>query len=193
MQSQKKIYPPGDFGIWLVIYIELFTFAGLFIGYAFSRRKDIELFNSSQELLQQGFGFINTILLISSSYFVVKAVNSIKKEHHIKKHKKASKFLLIASILACVFLIIKLIEFYNKYEQGITISTNSFFMFYYILTGFHFLHVVLGVIILLILAKKTKNKAYSSENCIALESGASYWHMVDLVWIILFPLIYILR
>ena len=192
MRNSKELYPPGDFGIWLVIYIELFTFGGLFIGYAFSRRQDIELFNSSQKLLEQGFGFINTILLITSSFFVFKAVQTIKK-FELNKDKKASDFLLLASFLGSIFLIIKLVEFYHKYEQGITISTNSFFMFYYMLTVFHFLHVVLGVIILFILAKKAKNKAYTSKNCIALESGASYWHMVDLVWIILFPLIYILR
>lgn len=193
MESQQKIYPPGDFGIWLVIYIELFTFGGLFIGYAFSRRQDIELFNSSQKLLEQGFGFVNTILLITSSYFVINAVRSIKDEFHVKKHKKATNYLFLAAFLGSIFLVLKLIEFYHKYEQGITISTNSFFMFYYMLTVFHFLHVVLGVIILFILAQKTKQQTYTSIDCMGLESGASYWHMVDLVWIILFPLIYILR
>ena len=80
----KDDLPPGDFGIWLVIYIELFTFAALFIAYAFARRAELELFNQSQLLLDQHSGFINTLILITSSYFVVKAIESIQ---NIQDHK----------------------------------------------------------------------------------------------------------
>lgn len=193
MSVERKKYPPGDFAIWIIIYIELITFAALFLGYAFSRRLDIELFNNSQLLLEQNLGFINTIALITSSYFVVKAIEIIKNEEKANTFFLASNYLLAAIALGILFLVLKVMEFSHKYEQGINLSTNNFFMFYFLLTIFHFLHVVLGVIILYTLYKKTKIGSYTSSNHIGLETGASYWHMVDLLWIILFPLIYIMR
>ncbi len=76
----KTPYPPGDFGIWVIVYIELVSFGLLFLGYAFSRRADVALFNESQLLLEQKLGFLNTLILITSSYFVVKA-HSIYSRH----------------------------------------------------------------------------------------------------------------
>lgn len=192
MEVIKQKYPPGDFAIWIIIYIELITFGAFFIGFAFARRLDIELFNESQGQLQATFGFINTLILITSSFFVVKAVELIKQE---KKQNKlfASYWLLAAIFLGFAFLSIKLFEFYTKIQEGINLSTNTFFMFYYIMTVFHFLHVVLGVFILFVLYKQAKKGAYTKDNHKGLLTGASYWHMVDLVWIVLFPLLYIMR
>lgn len=193
MQNIKKKYPPGDFAIWIIIYIELITFAALFLGYAYSRRLDLELFNKSQLLLEQNLGFINTIALITSSYFLVKAIEIIKKDEKTNTFFLASNYILGAIALGIIFLVLKIFEFSHKYEQGINLSTNTFFMFYFLLTIFHFMHVLLGVIILFNLYKKTKTGGYTKSNHLGLETGASYWHMVDLLWIILFPLIYIMR
>jgi len=192
----KEKYPPGDFAIWIIIYIELLTFSLLFLGYAFSRRGDIELFNTSQLMLSQTSGFINTFILITSSYFVVKAVKSIKNMTHVT-HKessiKASKWLLFAMMCGMAFLIIKITEFSHIFSEGINLSTNSFFMFYLLLTGFHFMHVLLGSVILFNIYQKTKTFGYLPDDYRGFETGTSYWHMVDLLWIILFPLIYIIR
>lgn len=193
MKTLKKPYPPGDFGIWIIIYIELITFGALFLGYAYSRRLDVVLFNTSGLLLDQRAGVVNTLLLITSSWLVVKAVHTIKRMKEKEAIKEASLLLLGAIGLACIFLVIKLLEFTDKYEQGINLSTNTFFMFYFILTIFHFLHVLLGVVILYKLYKKTKQGGYTSLEHTGLETGASYWHMVDLLWIVLFVLIYIIR
>ncbi|MGB6328032.1 MAG: cytochrome c oxidase subunit 3 [Halarcobacter sp.] len=193
MQNIIKKYPPGDFAIWIIIYIELITFAALFLGYAYSRRLDLELFNKSQLLLEQNLGFINTIALITSSYFLVKAIEIIKKDEKTNTFFLASNYILGAIGLGTIFLVLKIFEFSHKYEQGINLSTNTFFMFYFLLTIFHFMHVLLGVIILFNLYKKTKIGGYTKSNHLGLETGASYWHMVDLLWIILFPLIYIMR
>jgi len=193
MNKIKTKYPPGDFAIWIIIYIELLTFGLFFIGYIYSRRGDIELFNASQTLLDQRLGFINTIILLTSSYFVVKAVNIIKSINTKEAYTKASRYLIGAIGLGGIFLVLKMSEFIGKYEQGINLSTNKFFMFYFLLTMFHFLHVLLGMIILYNLQQKTKIGGYTKDNHIGLETGASYWHMVDLLWIVLFPLIYIIR
>ena len=188
--TSKGALPPGDFGIWIIIYVELVTFGALFLGYAFSRRLDIELFNQSQLLLDQQSGFINTIVLITSSWFVVQAVDLIKQG---KSKDIAAKWLLSAIAMGFIFMLIKSIEFSDKFEQGINLSTNTFFMFYLLLTMFHFLHVVLGLVILFTLYRNTNKSKYTQENHEGLLTGASYWHMVDVLWIVLFPLVYIMR
>ena len=193
MEKIKTTYPPGDFAIWVIIYIELLTFGLFFIGYIFSRRNDIELFNQSQLLLDPTKGFINTIILISSSFFVVKAVYAIKNFETEQAIASAKNWLLGAIGLGGMFLVIKMTEFIGKYHEGINLSTNKFFMFYFLLTMFHFLHVMLGMIILYNLYNKTKVGGYTKTDHKGLETGASYWHMVDLLWIVLFPLIYIIR
>jgi len=185
----KKKLPPGDFGIWVIIYVEFVTFAALFIGYAFARRANVEIFNQSQLLLDQKSGFINTLVLITSSWFVVKAVKAIKNNNS----KLSSDWLLRAMGVGSIFIVVKVMEFADKFEQGINLSTNTFFMFYLMLTVFHFLHVILGLIILFNIYKKTKLGGYSDKDHIGMETGASYWHLVDLLWIVLFPLIYIMR
>lgn len=190
---KKEPYPPGDFGIWLIVYMELITFGLLFMGYIFSRRSDVELFNASQLILDQRLGFINTLILITSSYFVVKALDAVKNMELSRASAEASKYLLLAMSLGGAFLFIKIIEFSEKFSQGISLSTNTFFMFYLLLTAFHFLHVLLGVVVLYKVRVKTKLGGYTKENHLGMESGATYWHLVDLLWIVLFPLVYIIR
>jgi nitric oxide reductase NorE protein len=192
----KEPYPPGDLAIWIIIYVEFITFALLFLGYAFSRRLDVELFNASQLAVNQTSGFINTFILITSSYFVVKAVKSIRnmtQESQKESNMKASKWLLFAIMCGIAFLMIKVTEFSYIFGVGIHMSTNTYFMFYIMLTVFHFLHVLLGTGILFIIYKKTKIYGYLPNDSKGIETGASYWHMVDLLWIVLFPLVYIIR
>lgn len=192
----KEKYPPGDFSIWIIIYVELITFALLFLGYAFSRRADVELFNASQLVLSQTSGFINTFILITSSYFVVKALKSIEdmsQESYKESNAQASKWLFFAIVCGIFFLIIKITEFSHIFGEGINLSTNKFFMFYILLTGFHFMHVLLGTVILFNIYQKTKRSGYELGEYGGFETGASYWHMVDLLWIVLFPLVYIIR
>jgi len=188
--TSKRELPPGDFGIWIIIYVELVTFGALFLGYAFSRRLEIELFNESQLLLNQQTGFINTLVLITSSWFVVQSVKLIKQG---QSKEIAARWLLSAIAMGFIFIMIKSMEFSDKFEQGINLSTNTFFMFYLLLTVFHFLHVVLGIVILFTLYQNTKKSKYTQDSHEGLLTGASYWHMVDLLWIVLFPLVYIMR
>ena len=192
----KKRYPPGDFGVWIIIYVELLTFGLFFIGYAFSRRANIEMFNTSQLMLNQTSGFINTLILITSSYFVAKGVHimqTMTQENVAEANKKASIWLLLAMVCGVAFLFIKGSEFAHIFGEGITLSTNKFFMFYLLLTMFHFMHVGLGTVILFNIRQRTKTSGYTPDDTRGFESGASYWHMVDLLWSVLFPLVYIIR
>lgn len=188
MKQEPRLLP-GDFAIWIIIFAELLVFGIFFISYAVARVYNLEMFNHYQLTLNRETGAINTILLITSSYFVVRAVNSIKKNHV----KQCYHFVYASIACGGLFLIIKGIEFYDKFSIGIDLSTNTFYMFYFLLTMFHFIHVVLGLLILLAVAIKAQRGGYSSSEYNGVETAGAYWHMVDLAWIILFPLIYIIR
>jgi len=180
---------PGDLAIWFFIFAELLVFGVYFLIYAVMRIQNLQMFNQYQLTLNRELGAANTILLITASYFVVRAVQAIKKNNI----SACIHWLYAALGGGAGFLILKSIEYYDKFSHGIRLSTNTFYMFYLSLTMFHFLHVILGMIILFAVAIKARNGAYSAQNYMGVETGASYWHMVDLVWIILFPLVYIIR
>ena len=180
---------PGDFAIWFFIFAELLVFGIAFMSYAIARIQDVEMFNQYQLTLNSEIGAVNTVLLITASYFVVRAIHAIRIND-----VKACVFWLYASLgCGAGFLLLKSLEFYDKFSNGINLDTNTFYMFYLSLTMFHFLHVILGMIILFAITIKAQRGGYSAQDHIGIETGASYWHMVDLVWIILFPLVYIIR
>lgn len=180
---------PGDFAIWIFIFAEMLAFGVLFVAYAFTRAQDIALFNESQLTLSRTAGVINTLVLITSSYFVVRGVADIKRG----LSRQCAHWLTGAVLLGGVFVSIKLVEFNAKFAADITMSTNHFYMFYLSLTFFHFMHVLMGMVILSVIIIKARRGGYSSLDYTGVETGASFWHMVDFLWIILFPLIYILR
>ena len=187
--GRKKQDLPGDFAIWIFIFAELLVFGIFFLAYAFARAGNVELFNEYQQHLDRESGAINTIVLITSSYFVVLAVNAIR--HNAAQ--LCARWIGLAVLLGGVFVYLKLFEFGSKHADGITLSTNTFYMFYLSLTFFHFMHVLMGMVILTVVAVKAWQGAYSAETHAGVETGASYWHMVDLVWIVLFPLVYVMH
>lgn len=193
MQTQVVVesdrYPPGDLAIWIFILAELAAFGAFFGAYAFTRMQNVEMFNHYQSMLDSDAALINTFALITSSYFVVRAVASIRDNNN----QGCVRWLLAALVMGAIFLIVKSQEYAHHINEGITLSTNTFYMFYLSLTFFHFMHVIMGMVILAAVAVKAKRGGYSSQQHTGVETGASYWHMVDLVWLILFPLVYVMR
>lgn len=187
--KNNQLELPGDFALWIFIFAEMLAFGVLFVAYAFARAQNVELFNESQLTLSRTSGAINTLVLITSSYFVVRGVSAIKRD----LSKQCTYWLTGAVLLGSVFISIKTVEFYTKFSADITMSTNTFYMFYLSLTFFHFMHVLMGMIILIYIIAKARRGAYNAQNYIGVETGASFWHMVDFLWIILFPLVYIIR
>lgn len=187
--ARKKEDLPGDFAIWIFIFAEMLAFGVLFVAYAFTRAKNVELFNVSQLTLSRTSGAINTLVLITSSYFVVRGVTAIKRG----LSTQCAHWLTGAFLLGGVFVSIKVVEFDAKFDAGITMSTNDFYMFYLSLTFFHFMHVLMGMVILASIIFKARRGGYSAHNHVGVETGASFWHMIDFLWIILFPLVYIIR
>lgn len=180
---------PGDLAIWIFILAEMLAFAVFFSAYAFARASNVELFNQYQQTLDRNAGALNTVLLITGSWFVVLAVQAA----HRDDGKAISRNIALGFICGAGFLVIKVFEYAEKFGAGISLSTNTFYMFYISLTFFHFMHVILGMVILTAIWLQARKGAYTSQNAHGLESGAAYWHMVDLLWIILFPLVYVMR
>ncbi|WP_298449042.1 cytochrome c oxidase subunit 3 [uncultured Marinobacter sp.] len=178
---------PGDLAVWIFIFAELAVFGILFIGFAVARSLDPATFQAGRDILHPWIGLLNTAALITASYLVATAVHQFRE-----KRSGVHLRLWLAVAVSCIYTIGKMYEYVNLYSQGYNLGTDTFFMFYFFLTFFHFMHVILGQIILIILAVKVGNGDYDGSDMNGMESGASYWHMVDLVWLVLFPMIYVL-
>jgi nitric oxide reductase NorE protein len=187
--SRPDRYPPGDLAIWVFILAELGAFAAFFGAYAFTRMHNVALFNEYQLTLDRTAALFNTFALITSSYFVVRSVTAIREDDS----RGCVRWLLAALAMGTLFLVIKGGEYAHHFGQGINLRTNTFYMFYISLTFFHFMHVIMGMVILSAVAVKARRGGYSAAEHTGVETGASYWHMVDLVWLILFPLVYVMR
>ncbi len=179
----------GDLGVWFVILLELLTFAILFVAYAFARNREPALFEAGQATLDLHSGALNTVLLITGSWCVARAVQAVRSD----ASRAAGHWLLGALGCGGGFVVVKLEEYAAKAQAWSDMGDNTFYMLYFMLTGFHFLHVVVGMLALAYLWWRTQQGAYSRDHCHALETGAAFWHMVDLLWIVLFPLVYVLR
>jgi len=179
----------GDLAIWIFILAELLVFGVFFAAYAFARANNIELFDAEQAALNRNAGAINTLLLLTSSYFVVRAVQCAEAG----LGRLSARWVLGAMACGGGFVVIKLWEYSAQFGAGISLSSSTFHMFYISLTFFHFMHVLLGMVILGALWNNARQGRYDANNMNGIESGAAYWHMVDLVWLILFPLVYVMR
>jgi len=179
---------PGDLAMWFFILAELTVFAILFIGFAVAEQLNPTMFIEGKAKLHQISGLINTLTLITSSFFVALALNAM----HKGDGQKSAKLLVVAKLVASVYIAIKVWEYLSLFEQNIDIETNTFFTLYFMITFFHLMHVLLGMVILIFIAVKSSRNEYNASNISGFESGASYWHMVDMLWIILFPLIYVI-
>ncbi|MFM0027290.1 cytochrome c oxidase subunit 3 [Paraburkholderia madseniana] len=180
---------PGAEGVFVFIAADMMVFGLLFAAFVIERGKNLDLFNLCRQTLNFNYGGINTLILLTSSWFVVMAVQAAKAN----KLRHVPHFIAIGVLCGATFGVLKIVEYTEKMSAGISMLTNDFYMFYFILTGIHLLHVVGGIVVLVILWKKARLGAYNGKNCTGLESGASFWHMVDLLWIFLFPLLYLMK
>lgn len=183
----KLAYPPGGVLIWIVIYLELVTFGMAILALAYYGSQERELFHESSIKLNRVIGTINTIFLLTSGLFVALGVHAFKA----KNFTLAARWFHFAVWGGFGFLVLKMVEYYQKLEAGLTMDSNSFFTFYWLLTAFHWIHVLVGMVILLIIRRSIVKKQAATliED---VEAGAAFWHMCDLVWLLLYPMLYLL-
>ena len=171
---------PGDLMMWVLIVSELLVFGAGLAAFLGVRIMDPEGFAEARKLLHPTLAGINTIILITSGFLAALAGEAIAA----RKVTECRLYLFGAALLGVLFLLIKGYEFADLAGQGISTETHPFFTFYYLLTGFHAMHVLAGIGILAVVGWK-----HSVRN---VEVGTAFWHMVDLVWVLLFPVVYLL-
>ncbi len=177
-------YPPGGLLIWIVVLLELFTFGIGLVLMTYLERQEPSVFFESRRILNSSLATLNTIILLSSGYFMAIGVSFAKK---INLNKASNNFV-IATILGIAFLVIKAVEYFQKFNLEIFPETNTFFTFYFLLTAFHAIHVLFGIGLFTFIITKLKIGKYKLED---IEASAIFWHMCDLIWLLLFPLIYL--
>lgn len=181
--------PPGDPGVWVFITADIFFFGFLFNIFIWERLRNVALFEQSRKLLDPNIGLANTLFLLTSSWFVVGAVHAARQG----RRDALLRFLALAIVAGSGFAISKISEYAHKAAAGVSMLTNDFFMYYFILTGLHFFHFMIGMIVLGVLWSRARRGPLDGRYVVWIESGASYWHMVDLLWLLIFPLMYLLR
>lgn len=172
---------PGNPMMWILIISELAVFGAFFLIFAGNRLMEPDLFAQSQAQLSRLMGGLNTIVLVTSGYFAARAVPGVMRGNKAV----ARRWLVAASAGGALFLGLKFSEYADKAAVGIGIETNSFFTLFYLLTGFHALHVVFGLFLMGIAIWRC-----SVANVITI---TAFWHMVDLIWVILYPVVYLMR
>lgn len=186
-------------GMWLFLFTELILFGGMFIVYAVYRFKFGQEFHLAAKELDRFIGTINTIVLLTSSLTVAMSITAIQLGK-----KKLSLFLVGTTIiLALAFLVNKYFEWSHKIEHGIYPGSPEllnkppgeilYFGLYYTMTGLHALHVIVGMVILAVVMVSIKKETINKDSFVRLEAGGLYWHLVDIIWIFLFPLFYLLH
>ncbi len=191
INSKNIYYPPGGILIWIIITLELLTFGIALIALVVYSKENPKLFHESRLLLNQSFGAINTIFLLISGFFMATSVYNFK-QNNLKKTKLYLKLTMLGGFL---FLLLKSVEYYHKIDVGLLIDSNTFFTFYWLLTGFHVIHVMVGLVILSYFyfsIKKQINGNATKLETEDLEAGAAFWHMCDLIWLLIFPVIYLI-
>ena len=187
-------------GMWAFLATEVMFFGGLFIAYAAYRLAYPEAFTAASRELDLALSTINTFVLLSSSLMMALGVHAAQTD----KKKALVTFLLLTILLGLVFLGIKVVEYAEKFEHHLvpgatflfpepyTNPAELFFSLYFVTTGLHAVHMIIGIGVLLYLTFKAWRNHFSSLNYDPVEMVGLYWHFVDIVWVFIFPLYYLI-
>jgi len=185
-QNQTGI-PNGKLGMWLFLASEVMLFGGLISSYVILRTGSVNFGFPSRELLGVPLATLNTFVLISSSVTMVLALSGMQEGDLVS----FKRYMLITLGLGFVFLGIKATEYHHKILEGITLTSSLFGSFYFTLTGLHALHVIGGLVLNSYILVNGLNGNINPEHSERVEYAGLYWHFVDIVWIFLFPIIYL--
>jgi nitric oxide reductase NorE protein len=181
---------PGEVGIWIFVLGDMLIFGVFFVVYLAYRAAAPELFELSRRTLSSTFGVVNTLLLLTGSLFVVQAVHAMRR----RSEAVAARLFLLAMATGIVFIVDKVFEYRDEIAAGHTPMTNEFYTFYFMFTGLHLIHLCIALVFLVIalrVVRRPATTARSARDMRTVESAASFWHLVDLLWIVLFPLLYL--
>ena len=191
-------FETAQIGMWVFLAQELLFFSGLFVAYAVFRTLYPEMFLEASHHLSWKMGALNTVFLITSSFTMVMGVRSAQ----LSKIKQCIQYLVATFVLAGAFMVVKFFEYQEKFHHGFLPSNfftgegfhdtlHIFFGIYFVLTGLHGLHVVIGMGLIAWLIIRARRGEFHAQYFTPVEMVGLYWHLVDLVWIFLFPLLYL--
>ena len=198
--SSQQQFDAAKLGMWLFLVTEILLFSGMFVAYAVYRVWYPEVFAAASTELNPWLGGINTVVLLASSLTVALAIHAAQTD----ERKALTRFLIITVLLAGVFLVVKYFEYTHKFHLGIFPGDHFayaeldqpyvpiFFSIYYVMTGIHGVHVLVGMGVLSWLAWRSYRGHFSSTYYTPVELSGLYWHLVDIIWIFLFPLLYLI-
>ncbi|GAY17150.1 cytochrome c oxidase subunit 3 [Mycobacterium sp. shizuoka-1] len=178
---------PGEQGTWVFLLGDMGVFAAFFATFMVERSKAPEVFDAARKTLHVNIGLVNTLVLLTSSLFVVAAIGAIRTG----ARSTAFTALLIAMGCGVVFVALKVTEYVLLAGAGHGPGGNHFYLYYFILTGLHLLHVCIGILVLALMLTQTRRTELSATRLAVIEGGGCFWHLVDLLWIVLFPLLYL--
>ena len=180
---------PGEEGIWVFVLGDMTVFALFFATFMYSRGKNRAVFAHDHAELHVALGTVNTVLLLSSSLLVVLAVQ------RVLAGRRAGAWPLIAAALSCGvgFVVVKAVEWTQLFADHKGVGSGEFFSYYFMFTGIHLLHVLIGLAVLSRLIVVIRRAEFTDKQARLCETGGIFWHMVDLLWVVLFALFYLVR
>ena len=185
--AEPARFVPGQPDMWAFVLFEAFLFTAYFTVYIVCRTRSADLFLQSQAHLDLRVGGFNTLVLLASSWSVARCAQAARE----RSFRAALTNAFLTMLFGFVFLVSKVLEWAREIDKGFTFTTNEFFSFYYFLTGLHFLHLLIGFVFLGIVVYQLWSPARRSQELI--ETGATYWHTIDFLWIVIFALLYVMR
>jgi nitric oxide reductase NorE protein len=178
---------PGERGVWVFVLIDMCFFGIIFASFAYERAGAADLFFRAQRSLDVRLGLINTVLLLTSSWLVALATNAAPH----KTRREIRGLFGAAALCGAAFAAIKISEYVNLVAADFSPVTNDFFMFYFFVTFIHLVHVLAGVVVLTVVIRKRGEDSLLERERKWADSAAAYWHMVDLLWVIIFSMLYL--
>lgn len=198
MTEHHQDYAGAKLGMWLFLFTEILLFGGLFLLYAAYLHRYGPDFHQAGQALDKTIGALNTVVLISSSLFMALSITAVQKG----EKKRCLLFLALTIAMAGAFMVNKFFEWSAKFAHGVYPDSprladlppgqEIFYGLYFTMTGLHGLHVVIGASVLALVMLQVRRDKVHAGNYVLLENSGLYWHIVDLVWIFLFPLFYLI-
>ena len=185
----NPLEPPGGILVWIIVFLELITFAAGLAVFVVQSRADTAAFQAGRALLNQPIALANTLILLTGGWCMANGIAILRRGRRIP----AGRWIAGAIASGVAFLLFKGFEYAEKIQHGVGFGDDTFFTLYWLLTGFHFLHVVVAVVLLLVMRAGVYRGKYHHQNSHDVESSGIFWHLCDLIWLLLYPVIYLLR
>lgn len=186
--SASTFEPPGGVLVWLIVFVETLTFGGGLVAFAVSRRDEPLVFAAGRATLAQPLALANTLVLLTGGHCMARGLGALRSG----AAAIASRWVGAAIASGALFLALKGVEWASKLAHGLGLRHDAFYAYYWLLTSFHFLHVAVAVVILAFVARGIAAGRYTRASHFDVEGAGVFWHMCDVIWLLLYPALYLI-